>query len=226
MFLLVVPTIRQSLPRFPETMERLKASLTLPTELHLLDGSAGKAQTLNTAYDQLLQSSTASIYVTADDDIVPPSGWQDRIAAAFNANPRWGALGLYLGESHHAYMGLTHPFNIKTHRDISYIPTQNNLVGCFLAFRREVAINVGQIPNSPQKYQYWEDGWRCQKVRALGYELAYFYDSQNLPELIYYNDPIEYLTTKEADIAASQAFARRVLGQSRFRSLWKRLQPD
>jgi hypothetical protein len=212
MFLLVVPTIRQTRPGFPEAMERLRASLTLPSDLRILDGAAGKAQTLNAAYDTLLTPSEATIYVTLDDDVIPPPGWQERIVAAFEANPRRGALGLYLGEPHHAYMGLPADFIPQGEE----IPTQNNLVGCLIAFRKEIAIGVGKIPDSPQKYQFWEDGWRCQRVRALGYDLAYLYDPDAIPELVTYADPEEYTAAKSADIAASQDVARRVLGQSRF----------
>ncbi|MGC4048005.1 MAG: hypothetical protein QM758_29775 [Armatimonas sp.] len=222
MFLLVVPTIRQTRPGFSEAMERLRASLTLPTDLHILDGSAGKAQTLNMAYDTLLQPSGASIYVTLDDDIIPPHGWQDQITSAFDSAPSWGALGLWLGEPHRAYMGLSGVPLPVARQPFSYIPTHNNLVGCLIAFRHEVALGVGKIPDSPQKYQYWEDGWRCQRVRAQGYDLAYLYDPENIPELITYADPTEYLAAKDADIAASQGIARHMLGQNRLKSLWKR----
>lgn len=223
MFLIVVPTIRQSLPGFEQTMARLRASLTLPTELHVLDGAAGKAQTLNLAWESLLVPSTARLYVTLDDDIVPSYGWQDQLLAGFQAEPDWGALGLWLGEPHRAYMGLSPDSQPVRRAALSYIPTENNLVGCLIAFRREVALSIGKIPDSPQKYQFWEDGWRCQRVRALGFSMAYLYDPANVPELVAYEDPPAYQKAKESDIAASQGAARRFLGQSRLKTLWRRL---
>ena len=203
-FLIVVPSIRRSLPGFGEAQERLRSSLTRPTELHVLDGFAGKAQTLNLAYDTLLQASDAEVYVTLDDDLVPAPGWQDELARAFDANPRWGALGMWLGEPHRAYMGLAPDVLPAEVAGVRCFPAESHLVGCLVAFRREVALQAGRIPGSRERYQYWEDGWRGGRVRALGYELAYIYAPDRLPEIVFYEDSPEYLASKSRDIASAK----------------------
>jgi cellulose synthase/poly-beta-1,6-N-acetylglucosamine synthase-like glycosyltransferase len=185
-------------------MERARASLTQPTELHILDGADGKAAALNRALATLLPASEASVYVTLDDDIIPPPGWQDRLVSAFDADPKCGALGLWLGEPHRAYMGLSPRDAPQTRGDVALIPTDNNLVGCLIAFRREVALRVGPLPEGAEKYPYWEDGWRCRRVRSLDYTLAYLYDPGSVPELVTYPDPPAYLEQKAADIAAAR----------------------
>jgi hypothetical protein len=185
-------------------MERVRASLTQPTELPILDGADDKAAALNRALVTLLPTSEASVYVTLDDDIIPPSGWQDRLVAAFDADPKYGALGLWLGEPHRAYMGLSSRHAPRTRGKIVAIPTDENLVGCRIAVRREVALRVGPLPEGAEKYPYWEDGWRCRRVRSLGYTLAYLYDAESVPELVTYPDPPEYLEQKAADIAAAR----------------------
>lgn len=219
-FSIVVPTVRRELPGFSEAQERLRASLTQPTELHVLEGAAGKAQTLNGAYDALLKPSDAPIYVTLDDDLVPPPGWQDELSRAFDANPRWGALGLWLGDPHREYMGLAPRTVPMAVAGIEYFPAESHLVGCLIAFRRDVALRVGKIPASREKYQYWEDGWRGARVRALGYEMAYVRVPGELPEIVPFADSPEYLASKAADIAASAhpSFLARAL-----RSLRRRL---
>ena len=203
-FLIVVPTIRRSLPGFDEAQNRLRTSFTQPTELHVLDGAAGKAQTLNAAYVVLLKPSAADIYVTLDDDLIPPPGWQDVLSRAFDANPKWGALGLWLGEPHRAYMGLASGALPQVVAGVECFAAENHLVGCLIAFRREVALAVGKIPDSREKYQYWEDGWRGGRVRELGFGMAYVYAPECVPELVAYEDSPEYLAAKAADIASAK----------------------
>ena len=203
-FLIVVPTVRRSLPGFDEAQARLRASFTHPTELHVLDGAAGKAQTLNAAYDALLKPSDAEIYVTLDDDLVPSPGWQDELVRAFDADPRWGALGLWLGEPHRAYMGLALEVSPVEVAGVSFFPADSHVVGCLVAFRREVALQVGKIPGSPEKYQFWEDGWRGGRVRACGHKLAYVHAPDCVPELVAYDDAPAYLASKAADIASAK----------------------
>jgi hypothetical protein len=211
-FLVVVPSVRQSRSGFVVNMDRLRASFTFPTELHVLDGNAGKAQTLNRAYDALLSLSSAEFYVTLDDDISLPPGWQDALSQAFDVSPRWGALGLFLGEPHRAYMGLSPEARVHSVSGTHFFRADSHLVGCLIAFRREVALTVGKIPSSPQKYQYWEDGWRGSRVRELGHELAYIHDPSCVPELISYDDSPEYMASKAADIEAARVRVGDYLG--------------
>ena len=81
-FTVVVPTIRQGLPGFKETIADIEASFTRPTEFHVLDGRGGKVAALNRAFDQVLLLTETPVYVTLDDDFVPPTGWQDKVALA------------------------------------------------------------------------------------------------------------------------------------------------
>ena len=202
-FLVVVPTIRQSRTGFELVIRRLRASLTQPTDLHVLDGVAGKAQTLNEAYESLLLPSKAEVYVSMDDDVVMPVGWQNSLTEGFDTNPNWGALGLYLGDHYRAYMGLADGVEPQTMNGIEFYAV-DHVVGCLVAFRRRVAIGVGPIPQSPQRYQYWEDAWRGAKVRELGYECAYLCAPDLRPTLYSYDDPPEYLASKRADVEASR----------------------
>ena len=222
-FLIVVPTVRQSRPGFDGAMARLRASFTKPTDLRILDGSEGKAQTLNAAFDGYLLASDAEIYVTLDDDLVPPPGWQDALVSAFSADPKRGALGLWLGEAHREYMGLG-PTDCAIHAgEVSLIEAPAHLVGCLIAFRREVAMGVGKIPASDEKYQFWEDGWRGGRVRDLGFTLAYVVLPIGVPELIAYDDPPEYLSGKATDIASARKNLRKRLGGGFWARAFRRL---
>ena len=98
-FVVVIATIRQQLPGFEETMERIRATFAEPTEFHILDGSEGKAQALNRAADEILAKADADCYVTMDDDIVPCTGWQESVCNAFEDLPNYGAFGLWMGDT-------------------------------------------------------------------------------------------------------------------------------
>ncbi len=199
-FLVVIPTIRQGLPGFDETMCRVRESLTRPTELHILDGKQGKAQTLNRALDELLPKSEAEVYVTLDDDYIPPPGWQDLLARGFEAQPRWGALGIWLGddEASRYYMLAHYCGRLREHHGLRFRDVPHNIVGCMIAFRREVALAVGKTPSSDERYQVWEDGYRCARVKKLGYRMAYLVGEP--PTLVSYADRDEYREAKEQDI--------------------------
>src|SRR5688572_5971192 len=97
-FLVVIATIRENLPGFPETMDRIRATFAPVTEFHILDGHQGKAQALNKASREILASTDADCYVTMDDDIVPGALWPSLVETAFQYLPRYGAFGLWMGD--------------------------------------------------------------------------------------------------------------------------------
>ena len=202
-FLVVIPTIRQGLAGFDETIRLVRESFTQPTEFHVLDGRDGKAQTMNRALEEIARPSDADVYVTMDDDYRPGPGWQDLIAKGFEKNKRWGALAIWLGDHDSAtYYMLAHYCGpIREVDGLRYRNVPHNLTGCMIAFRREVALKVGPYPPTPEKYQVWEDGYRCARVKKLGYKMAYLMGAT--PELVDYDDTPEYKVSKEADLQQS-----------------------
>lgn len=206
-FLIVIPTIRQGYPGFDEVIERVKASLTQPTDFRVLDGKSGKTQTLNQVLTEELPKSDAEVYITMDDDFVPTSGWQDALAEAFEKLPKYGALGLWLGDSQEMldYMGsnfIESPGLIDGVR-IRRVKPRHHVVGCMVAMRKDVAIAVGPTPTpETEKYQFWEDGWRGRRVTKLGYEQG-FLDAGPV-EIVAWRDTKEYLDQKQQDIEKSK----------------------
>jgi hypothetical protein len=204
-FLVVIPTIRRNYPGFDQVIERIRASFTLDTEFNVLDGSAGKSQTLNSALAKVADSD-ADVYVTMDDDFVPTSGWQDRMADVFTRDQRIGSLGIWLGEDQEMlnYMGYQHianPIQLGPNR-IRKVNAGHHVVGCIVAMRTSVALAVGPVPESTEKYQFWEDGWRGRRVTKLGFDQA-FVDAGPV-EFVRWQDTKEYQEMRERDIASAQ----------------------
>jgi hypothetical protein len=206
-FLVVVPTIRQGLPGFEEAIEAIRGSFTQPTEFHVLDGKAGKTQTLNKAFDELLIPSDCDVYVTIDDDYIPGKGWQEDLVKAFEALPSLGAASLWLGDSAVMleYVGAHRMEAPRQANGITYrrLFKGHHIAGCMIAFRREAAIAVGKVPETSERYQIWEDAWRGRRVQKAGYDAAFVVGS-DLPRIIPYQDTEEYMRSKEADIETSR----------------------
>lgn len=218
-FLVVVPTIRHGLPGFAELKEHLRSTLTQPTDLHFLDGSAGKPATLNKAYDELLLGSDCDFYVTIDDDYWAGDGWQDALVAGFEALPEMGALGLWLGDDPEmrALMGAHLVAEEEERKGVRFrrIGPTHHLNGALIAFRREVAVAVGKLPASDIKYQIWEDAYRSRRVRIVGHEIAFVIGST--PRLVEFDDPPEYLAEKARDLAAGRKVAQEYLAKGGIR---------
>lgn len=203
-YLIVIPTIRQEVEGFNATIEAVRESLTQPTDLRILDGKAGKSQTLNAAYDELLSRFEGDVYVTLDDDLIPPHGWQDRIDDAFGLLPDVGMVSLWLGDGpvERNYMGAEHvgPENFAGEVRYRLVLGNHHIPGYMLAFRKEVAVSVGKLPESDLKYQIWEDAWRGRRVLKQGFRLAYVVTDPP-PRLVQYRDDEAYVAAKERELA-------------------------
>lgn len=215
-FVVVIATIRQDLPGFEETIERIRATFVEPTEFHVLDGSDGKAQALNRAADEVLAKSSAECYVTMDDDIVPSAGWQEAVTQAFSDLPKFGAFGLWLGDDpamqaivgsqcldEESVVGLT---------SIRRVRPPHHVNGGFIAYRTQVAQEVGKIPTEGVKYQLWEDAWRGRRVTKLGWEMAFVMGVE--VDMVDYPDRAEYLEMKQRDLEIGKAKSDQVLADS------------
>ncbi|HWA84458.1 MAG TPA: hypothetical protein VG820_13535 [Fimbriimonadaceae bacterium] len=218
-FLVVIPTIRQKLKGFEEVMDSVRASFTQPTEFHILDGSEGKSQALNKAFDELLVPSDCDVYVTIDDDYLPGEAWQDTLVAAFDAFPRVGAFGLWLGDDPEMLklMGahLIGPEERKGAVRFRRIGPAHHINGALIAFRKEVAVAVGKLPDSDLKYQLWEDAYRTRRVRVVGKEIMYAVGA--IPKLIEYEDTPEYVAEKARETAVGGKQSANFLAQGGIR---------
>lgn len=215
-FVVVIASIRQGLSGFDETMLRIKSTFVDSTEFHLLDGADGKAQALNRASDEILAKTDADCYVTMDDDIVPAAGWQVLIKNAFESLPKYGAFGLWMGDDpdRKTLVGATSLDPIQTEGSVSYrrVRPPHHLNGGFIAYRTDVARQVGIIPTEGVRYQLWEDAWRGRRVTQLGWEMAFVYGVE--VDMVDYPDRAEYLAMKKSDLAFGKAQADRVLAES------------
>jgi len=225
-FLVVVPSIRQSYPGFERVMERIRESFTQPTEFHVLDGKDGKAQTLNRALLEKLPASDADIYVTMDDDFVPSKGWQNKVAQAFESHPGIGSIGIWLGEDPEmlAYMGSDNIESPQRDGDLTirYVFPGHHIVGCNVAMRRSVAIEVGPTPETTEKYQFWEDGWRGRMVGKLKFRQAFV--EAGPVEFVRWQDTKEYTEMRNRDIASARSKVGKIMKESGIGpSFWDRL---
>lgn len=214
-FCIVIPTVRQDRPGFQETMEQVRASFTLPTEFHILDGGDGKVKALNRALGEILPPSKADIYVTLDDDIILHPGWQEKIVEGFEAMPKVGILSLWLGDSEEVkeYVGENTLEPWATKDNVRYRKCQpwRHIPGIMLCFRREVAQIIGQQPETGLKYDVFEDAWRGRKAWKLGWESAYI--DGPLPKLVTYQDSSEYMHEKRQDMNRSREIMDQVMGR-------------
>lgn len=215
-FAVVIATIRQDLPGFGEAMDRIQASFDAPTYFHILDGSDGKAQALNEAADKILTKTDADCYVTMDDDIIPAVGWQDLVSSALHALPKFGAFGLWMGDSAEmeALVGAHYLDEEAVSGSMRYrrVRPPHHLNGGFIAYRTLVAREVGKIPTEGVKYQLWEDAWRGRRVTKLGWEMAFLKGVD--VEMIDYPDRAEYVAMKQKDLEFGRAQADKVLAES------------
>lgn len=206
-FLVVVPSIRQNLPGFAETMEAIRATFTRPTDFHVLDGKGGKVPCLNRAFDELLVDSEARVYVTLDDDIIPEAGWQDKTISAFDQDILLGIVSPWFGDDEQSLQVMgTDSFGDWENLGELKIRRLNpwrHIPGGLLAFRKKVAIEIGKQPETGLDYEIYEDAWRGRRAYKLGYGFAYIGDQKMT--MVAYPDPHEYLEKKKQDIEKGRA---------------------
>jgi GT2 family glycosyltransferase len=215
-FHVVIATIRQHLPGFDATMDRIKSTFDHPTHFELLDGKDGKAQALNEASESILAQTEAECYVTMDDDAVPGAGWQDEVERAFRALPDYGAFGLWVEERPEYLKAvgahLLDPPSTVSGVSFRRVKPPHHLNGGFIAYRTEVARLVGKIPTEGVRYQLWEDAWRGRRVTKLGWKMAFLLGAK--VEYVDYEDDPDYLKRKKEEFMFGKEVSERVLAES------------
>jgi cellulose synthase/poly-beta-1,6-N-acetylglucosamine synthase-like glycosyltransferase len=203
-FLVVVPTHRLAVAQ--STIDELKASLTYPTEFHVLDGTPSKCHALNKALGNLLDVSRHDIYCTVDDDILPGENWQHFVACAFDRIPKLGACGVdYSGtEEGRELMALAMNAPVKQVRDIVFRDSTGymNLAGGCFAMRSRLAKQIGPYPYADDGRQYHadEDGWRSHQVTRRGWRVGYVTNPNGPVRMITHRDDEAYAMRKAKDV--------------------------
>jgi hypothetical protein len=203
-FLVVVPTHRPELSQ--GTIDRLRESLTYPTEFHQLDGSPSKCHAINRAMTELLDTSRHDVYVTVDDDLVFPENWQHSIACAFDRIPTLGACGIdYAGTAEgESLISLAIRAPQRQVRDIVFrdITGVQSLAGGMFAMRSALAKQIGPYPYTDDGRQYHadEDGWRSHQVTRRGHRVGYVTSPNGVVQFLGYNDSPQYVEKKIHDI--------------------------
>jgi hypothetical protein len=204
-FLVVVPTHRLDLSQ--STIDELQASLTYPTEFHVLDGTPSKCHALNRALCDLLQPAKHDIYCTVDDDILPGQNWQHFVACAFDRIAKLGACGVDYGgtEEGRALMANAMHSPVQQIGDIQFRDATGlmNLAGGCFAIRSQLAAQIGPYPYADDGRQYHcdEDGWRSHQVTSRGWKVGYVTNTNEPVRMIRFDDSAEYLTKKAEDIS-------------------------
>lgn len=204
-FLVVVPTHRVRLAA--ATIDKIRQSFTYPTEFHLLNGTAGKVMALNKALTTVLDPARHDIYVTIDDDILPPYNWQHDFACAFDRVPNLGVCGIDMIGSEMGEGIMANAINAPRQQiaDVLFRNTTKfqNVAGACMAMRPHVAKSIGPYPFADDGRHHYtdEDGWRCHRAGQLGYQFGYVTNPNGVLELFDYDDAPEYIEKKAQDMA-------------------------
>lgn len=203
-FLVVVPTHRPELSQ--GTIDRLRDSLTYPTEFHQLDGKPSKCHAINKAMANLLDLAKHDIYVTVDDDLIFPENWQHSIACAFDRIPKLGACGIdYAGTPEgESLINLAMKSPQQQVRDIIFrdITGVQNLAGGLFAMKSQLAKQIGPYPyaNDGRQYHADEDGWRSHQVTRRRFRVGYVTSPNGVVKFVEYEDCQSYRHKKQDDI--------------------------
>jgi sulfur carrier protein ThiS len=202
-FLVVVPTHRLHLSQ--STIDELQASLTYPTEFHVLDGRPSKCHALNKALAELVNPDKHDIYVTVDDDILPGENWQHFIACAFDRVHKLGACGVdYCGtEEGRQLMANAMQSPVKQVKDIQFRDATGfmNLAGGCFAMPADLAKRIGRYPylHDGRQYHRDEDGWRSHQITRRGWKVGYVTNPNEPVRMVTFEDDPEYLLKKQQD---------------------------
>lgn len=205
-FLVVVPTHRPELSQ--GTIDRLRDSLTYPTEFHQLDGKPSKCHAINKALTELLDPAKHDVYVTVDDDLIFPQNWQHFVACAFARVQRLGACGIDYAGTDEGIALMCHAAKVQPQRvrDIMFRDSTGvmNLAGGLFAMRSQLAKQIGPYPYADDGRQYHadEDGWRSHQVTRRGHRVGYVTNPNGVVQFLQYNDAPQYIEKKQADLQA------------------------
>jgi sulfur carrier protein ThiS len=208
-FLVVVPTHRFTVAE--STINELQASLTYPTEFHILGGRPSKCHALNKALAELLDPAKHDIYVTIDDDILPGENWQHFIACAFDRITKLGACGVDYSGTQEGRELMANAMNspVQQVRDIRFRDATGfmNLAGGCFAIRAGLAKQIGPYPYADDGRQYHadEDGWRSHQVTSRGWRVGYVTNPNEPVRMIVHANTEQYETKKQSDIEAWRA---------------------
>jgi len=207
-FLVVVPTHRFEVAK--TTIDELQASLTYPTEFHVLDGTPSKCHALNRALAELLNPAIHDIYCTVDDDILPGQNWQHFIACAFDRIRKLGACGVDYSGTEEGRELMANAMNspVQQVRDIQFRDATGfmNLAGGCFAMRSQLATQIGPYPYADDGRQYHrdEDGWRSHQVTKRGWRVGYVTNPNEPVRMISHANTEQYEKRKAIDVESWQ----------------------
>lgn len=202
---MVVPTHRLELAQ--ATIDTLQASLTYPTEFHVLDGTRNKCRAINEALRTLVDPARHDLFVTVDDDLIFPGNWQQSLAMAFASIDNLGACGIdYSGsKTGRQLMGAARRAKLIRVGDVLYrdCTRLQNVAGGLIAMPAAIALQVGPYPFADDGRQHFldEDCWRCSRVTSMGLRAGYVKIPNGVVQFVTYDDSPEYVAQKAADIA-------------------------
>ena len=197
-FIIILPTVRFGLDGFGEHITKLKETFSYETDFCLMDGSAGKNATINKSLAYINESYDFAIRM--DDDILPPTGWQDDVINTYDLIPKCGIMGLDLSHTDEgrAYMmenllgkwqNLANGYEYREAANI-------NVVGCMHILKPKLMLQLGEF-HTVHKYDFRDDGHYCKKSRQLGYKNYYIKTKMGNPEIVHFADTYEYLKMKQ-----------------------------
>jgi len=203
-FLVVVPTHRPIVAQ--PTIDKIRESLTYPSDFVQLDGSRSKEHALNHALVNFLDASRHTIYCTVDDDLILPLNWQHFVACAFDRVDNLGICGLDLAgtEIGNGVMADGMKAPMLPVADILFRDTVGiqNVAGACMSMPTAIAKQIGQYPlaGDGRKYHLEEDSWRCHRCISLGYRYGYVHNPNGIVTLLKHLDDPQYTEKKHADI--------------------------
>lgn len=200
-FCVLIPTIRPE-HMTAATFDRLRDTFTHDTDLFIMDGADGVAQTLNRGLRAHLDVTRHDFYVRIDDDWHAPGGWQDAIIQAHHDIPLLGLSGIDLTRdlSADAEAVMAQAERSSTHGQtvIREVAPPRNLAGGFHCLPAHLMLQIGDMPViGDTKYQVYGSTWLSYRVRELGFVTA-FVRTPESPRLLTYPDSAEYVEWRKA----------------------------
>ena len=136
--------------------------------------------------------------------LMPPQ-WQNDAVAAFRNIPRLGAVGLDYENTDvgNSYIEGRNPE--QQYKGIRYREPKLILPGANIITHSKYALAVGTIPILPGiRFSFFEDGWRCWKIKESGLKTLYII-GQEPTKLLFYNETPDYYLRKLEESKRSRA---------------------